>query len=97
MCKLCCTRWLHISESGFLLLVSHILETSYLHSPLRSTSGAWGAQSVRRLASSGRDFADHGFEPRVGLRADSSEPGAALDSVPSLCLPLPRSCCLSQK
>ena len=36
------------------------------------------------------------FEPRVGLRADSSEPVSDSAS-PSLSLPLPRSCSVSQK
>ena len=38
--------------------------------------------------SSGHDLAARGFEPRVGLYADSSEPRAASDSVsPSLSAP----------
>ena len=54
---------------------------------------------------SGRDLAVCGFEPRVGLRADSSEPGAcfgfwvslSLSLSPSLSLPLPCLSSLSQK
>ena len=64
--------------------------------------------SVSRAADfgSGRDLrAGHDlkaceFEPHVGLCADSSDPGAASDSVsPSLSLPLPhpRSVSVSQK
>ena len=47
-------------------------------------------------ASHGCDLTVCGFESRVGLCADSSKPGAALDSVsPSLSLPLPYSRLLS--
>ena len=49
---------------------------------------AWGAQSVKRLTlgfGSGHDLTVCGFEPRVGLCADSSEP--AWDCLP-LSLPL---------
>ena len=37
----------------------------------------WAAQSVKRLTSfsSGHDLKVRGFEPRVGLCADRSEPG----------------------
>ena len=58
---------------------------------MRCTWGAWVAQ--------GHDLAVCEFEPRVGLRADSSEPGAALDSVsPSVSVPplLTRCFCLSK-
>ena len=57
--------------------------------------GAWVAQSVKRLDfSSGHDLAVRGFQPRVGLCADSSEP--PWDSL-ALCLslPLPRLLSLS--
>ena len=55
---------------------------------MRCMWGAWVAQ--------GHDLAVREFEPRVGLRADSSEPGAALDSVsPSLSVPPPLMLCLS--
>ena len=46
--------------------------------------------------SSSHDLAVHEFEPRVGLCADSSEPGAATDSVsPSLPAPPLLTLCLS--
>ena len=39
--------------------------------------------------SSGHDLAVRGFEPRVGLRADSSEPGARFRFCVSVSLPAP--------
>ena len=46
---------------------------------------------------SGHDVSVHEFEPRVGLCADGSEPGAALDPVsPSLSAPPPLALCLSR-
>ena len=44
---------------------------------------------------SGHDLAVDEFEPRVGLCADGSEPGACLRFCVSLSLPLPRSCSVS--
>ena len=44
---------------------------------------------------SGHDLAVREFEPRVGLWADSSEPGACFRFCVSLSLPLPRSCSVS--
>ena len=44
---------------------------------------------------SGHDLAVHGFEPRVGLCADSSEPGACFGFCVSLSLTLPHSCSVS--
>ena len=41
---------------------------------------------------SGNDLAVRGFEPRVGLCADSSEPGACFGFCVSLSLTLPCSC-----
>ena len=46
--------------------------------------GAWVAQLVEFDFGSGHDLMVHGFEPRIGLCADSSEPGACL----RFCLPL---------
>ena len=43
----------------------------------------------------GHDLADREFEPRVGLWADGSEPGACFRSCVSLSLPFPRSCSVS--
>ena len=55
--------------------------------------GAWVAQLVKRLTldfGSGHDLAVCEFEPRVGLRADSSEPGACFRfCVFPLSLPFP--------
>ena len=45
--------------------------------------------------SSGHDLEDREFEPRVGLCADCSDPGACLGFCVSLSLPLPHSCSLS--
>ena len=44
---------------------------------------------------SGHDVAIREFEPRVGLCADSSEPGACFGFCVSLSLTLPRSCSVS--
>ena len=44
---------------------------------------------------SGRDLAVREFEPRVGLCAGSSEPGACFGFCVSLSLPLPHSCLCS--
>ena len=46
---------------------------------------------------SGHDFTVCGFEPRIGLWADSSEPGACFIQILCLCLsiPSPRMLCLS--
>ena len=52
--------------------------------------GAWGAQTVKRPTlgfGSGHDLTVLGFEPRIGLCADSAEP--AWDSLPTLSLPSP--------
>ena len=46
--------------------------------------GAWGADF-----GSGRDLAVGGFEPRVGLCADGSEPGACFGFCVSLSLSAP--------
>ena len=47
--------------------------------------------------SSGHDLAVHEFEPRVGLWADGSEPGACFRFCLPLSLPLPRSCSVDRK
>ena len=58
--------------------------------------GAWVAQSVERPDfGSGHDLAVREFEPRVGLCADSSEPGAYFRFCVSLSLTLPHSCSVS--
>ena len=58
--------------------------------------GTWGARPVERPTGSGHDHTVHEFEPRVGLGADSSESGAASDSVsPSLSAPPLLMLCLS--
>ena len=44
---------------------------------------------------SGRDLTVCGFEPRVGLCPDSSEPGACFRFCLPLSLPLPHSCSVS--
>ena len=67
-----------------------------------SARGAWVAQSVERLTlGSGHDLAVSEFESRVGVCADSSEPGACFRFCVSLCLcPSPAgtlSLCLSLK
>ena len=67
---------------------------------MSNSGAAWVAQSVKRPTRSGQDLTVHEFEPRVGLCADSSEPGAcfrfcvslSLSLLLSLSLPLPRSC-----
>ena len=46
--------------------------------------------------SSGHDLVLRGFEPRVGLCADSSEPGACFGFCVSLSLTLPHSCSVSK-
>ena len=55
--------------------------------------GTWVAQSVKHLTlgfGSGHDLVTHKFEPRIGLCADSSEPGACFGFCVSLSLwPLP--------
>ena len=51
--------------------------------------GAWVAQSVKRPTGSGHDLAVREFEPRIGLCADSSEPGACFRFCVSLYLTLP--------
>ena len=44
-----------------------------------------GSVGLASDVGSGHDFTVRGFEPRIGLCADNSEPGAASDSVsPSL-------------
>ena len=54
---------------------------------LRVSWGAWVAQSVGASDSgSGRELTVRGFEPRVGLCADSSEPGACFGFCVSLSL-----------
>ena len=60
------------------------------------------AQSIEHLTlARGHDLTVHGFEPRVGLCADSSEPGACftlcecLSLSLSLSAPLPLALCLS--
>ena len=50
-----------------------------------TTWGAWVAQSFQRH-DSGHDLTAHGFEPRVGLCADNSEPGACFGFCVSLSL-----------
>ena len=58
--------------------------------------GAWVAQSVERPTGSGHDLAVREFEPRVGLWADGSEPGACFRFCVSLSLcPSPLVLCLS--
>ena len=57
------------------------------------------AQLAKHLTpdlSSGHDLTVRGFEPRVGLCADSSESGACLGFIVSLSLPLPCSSSVSQ-
>ena len=52
-----------------------------------SARGAWVAQSVKRLTlGSGHDLAVSEFESRVGVCADSSEPGACFRFCVSLSL-----------
>ena len=48
--------------------------------------GAWVAQSVEHPTGSGHDLTVREFEPRVGLCADSSEPGACFGFCVSLSL-----------
>ena len=63
----------------------------------KQTTGApgWRSRLSVRLQP-GHDLALHEFEPRVGLWADGSEPGACSDSVsPSLSDPPPFMLCLS--
>ena len=50
---------------------------------ISDSRGARGARSVKRRGSS-QDLTDCGFEPRVGVCDDSSEPGACF----RLCVPL---------
>ena len=51
-----------------------------MNTETRTHSAGWASNS-----GSGHDLTVHGFKPRVRLRADSSEPGTASDSVsPSL-------------
>ena len=59
--------------------------------------GTWVAQLVKHFGS-GHDLAVDEFESRIGLCADSSEPGACFGFCGSLSLslPLPCSCCVSQ-
>ena len=60
--------------------------------------GAPGWLSQMSDFGSGHDLTVHGFKPRFGLCADSSEPGAASDSVsPSLSAPPSLVLALSQK
>ena len=48
--------------------------------------GAWMAQSVKCLTSAQVMISGHEFEPRIGLCADSSEPGACFTFCVSLSL-----------
>ena len=58
--------------------------------------GTWVAQWVKHDFSSGHDLVVRGFEPHVGLCADSSEPRAISDSVsPSISAPPLLALCLS--
>ena len=57
--------------------------------------GAWGAQSVERPTWAQVRISQFRFEPRVGLCADSSEPGACFGFCVTLSLPLPHSRFLS--
>ena len=62
--------------------------------------GAWVAQLVKRLAlgfGSGHDLTVHGFEPRIKLCADGSEPGACFGFCVSLSLCSSPTCALSLK
>ena len=58
----------------------------FLHLENKRTRGAWVAQSVKHLTSSGHDLMVHQFEPCVGLCADSSEPGPCFGFCVSLSL-----------
>ena len=56
-----------------------------------AAGGAWEAQSGQHLTldcGSGRDLTVHGFEPRVRLCANSSEPGIGFGFCVSLSLSL---------
>ena len=60
--------------------------------------GAWVAQLVERPTldfGSGHDLTVHGFEPHVGLCADSVEPAWKLSLSLSLSAPAPLVCTLS--
>ena len=76
----------------------HINYLQYLHMEFfqRNLQGRLGG-SVGWAADlgSGHDLAVREFEPRVGLCADSSEPGACFRFCVSLSLTLPRSCSAS--
>ena len=61
-----------------------------------NTGRLGGSVSSVSSFSSGHDLTTRELEPCIGFCADSSEPGAASDSVtPSLSLPLPNSCSVS--
>ena len=61
-----------------------------------AAQGCWGAQLVKHpTGGSGRDLTVCEFEPRVGLCADSTEPGACFGFCVSLSLCLSLACALS--
>ena len=66
-----------------------------LNEKLAEQGSLGGSVSYASNFSSGRDSTEREFKPRVGLCADSSEPGASF----GLCLPhsllLPHSCFVS--
>ena len=62
---------------------------------MSATGGAWVAQWAKRLTGSGHDLTACGFEPRVGLCADSSDRAWRLLWILSLSPPL--SCSLSKR
>ena len=72
--------------------VGHTSDLNMIYQGCLGGSVSWTSD-----VGSGRDLTVPEFEPRVGLCADGSEPGAALDSVsPSLSAPPPLMLCLSR-
>ena len=100
--------------SGFTQVVALVIEKSFVHLSntvsMRTCAAhyydtAFGAPGgLRQLSAdfgSGHDLTVREFEPRVGLCADSSEPGPCFRFCVSLSLTLPCSCsaspCLKNK
>ena len=74
------------------------LQTRFIKA--KNCRDTWVAQSVKHPTSaSGHDLVVREFEPRVGLCADSSEPGACFRFCVSLSLyaPPPLTLCMSLK
>ena len=77
-----------------ILPVSVPTEIMMVFSLKSSGAPGWRSRLSVRLQP-GHDLAVREFEPRVGLWADGSEPGACFRFCVSLSLPLPRSCSVS--